>query len=87
MPVAKPEQEFICLNCGSTRCDAELQVGVSYRGDNPWSYVAGRDVCHDCKTVLPRSLARRWNQETYESARAVWLEKFKDSYPGSRTGA
>jgi hypothetical protein len=87
MSITKPEQEFQCLNCGSTRCGAELQVGISYSGDNPWSYVAGRDVCSDCKAVLPRPLSRRWNQETYENARTVWLDKFKDSYPGSHTGA
>lgn len=84
MSIASSEQEFICLECGSQRCAAELRVGVRYCGDNPWSYVAARDVCHDCKAVLPRPLARRWNGESLESARSVWLERYEGSYPENR---
>ncbi len=81
------EKIFICLECGSTRCGSELQVGVSYSGSNPWSQVASRDVCHDCGTVLPRSLSRRWNYDDVEAARMVWLQEFKDTFPGRLNGA
>jgi len=77
-----PEQEFICLECGSTRCGAEELVGVRRSGDNPWSYVASRDTCRDCETTLPRALARRWNGETIAEAKAIWSEKYKDTFPG-----
>ena len=72
------EKEFICLECGSRRCGEELQVGVKYAGENPWAYVAARDVCFDCGTEQPRALARRWNHATVEDAKATWVENFKN---------
>jgi hypothetical protein len=75
------EETFICVECGGTMCGEEMQVGVKYYGDNPWSYVAARDVCFDCKTVQPRALSRRWNAATMNEARALWVEKFKASAP------
>lgn len=71
------EAHFICIECGGTRCAEEMHVGVKYSGDSPWSYVAARDVCYDCKTVQPRALSRRWNAISYDYAKVVWNEKFK----------
>ena len=75
------ENDFICLDCGSTECGEEMQVGVRYSGDDPWSYVGARDACRACGVVLPRALARRWNGQTLDEAKAIWSEKYRSTSP------
>ncbi|WP_447593119.1 hypothetical protein [Aquipseudomonas campi] len=71
------ESEFICLECGSKNSIEQIHVGVKYIGENPWSYVAARERCGNCEVILPRALARRWNNESLEQAREIWLLKYK----------
>lgn len=71
------EKSFICPECGGTHAASWSRVGVKYLGDNPWDYVAARETCRDCGSEVPRSLSRRWNLETAEEAKAIWLEKFR----------
>lgn len=71
------EKPFSCPECGGHRAAGDIMVGVKYSGENPWSYVAARETCGDCGTEIPRSLSRRWNLETAEEARAIWIDKFR----------
>lgn len=72
------ENEFICLECGFKSSNEQIHVGVKYSGENPWSYVAARERCGSCNVIFPRALARRWNNESLESAREIWLTKYKN---------
>ena len=75
------ESPFKCVECGSEHCAEEMQVGVKYAGENPWAYIAAREVCYSCKSVQPRALARRWNNESFDEARQVWHERYRQLAP------
>ncbi len=72
-----PENEFVCLECGSEISGEQIQAGVSYSGDDPWSHVAARERCYKCGVEMPRFLTRRWNNESVKDARNIWIEKYR----------
>ena len=75
------EDPFVCVECGGLRCAEEMQVAVKYSDENPWSFIAARDVCYDCKSIQPRALSRRWNVNSYDEAKKIWCEKFRENAP------
>jgi hypothetical protein len=75
---ARPEPEFICLECGSKRYRCEDHVNTIKDIKDPWSLVTSRVECWDCGAVMPRQLAQRWNL-TYEQAKEVWTERYRHS--------
>ncbi len=74
---AKPEPEFICLECGSKKLRSEMHANTTMNSDDPWSLASSRVECWECGAVMPRELARRWNVDL-EQAKLIWKEKFRD---------
>jgi hypothetical protein len=74
---SSPEPEFICLECGSRQSRSEIHANTIMDENDPWSMATSRIECWDCGAVMPRELARRWNL-SYEEAKVVWIEKFRN---------
>jgi DNA-directed RNA polymerase subunit RPC12/RpoP len=75
---APPEPEFICLECGSKQWRSEMHANTMMTPDDPWSMATSRVECWDCGAIMPRELARRWNNISIEEAKKVWVEKFRN---------
>ncbi len=73
-----PEPEFICLECNSKQWRSESHANTIMNPEDPWSLASSRVECWDCGVIMPRELARRWNNISLDKAKEIWHEKFRN---------